>query len=87
MLGYNGTMYCPFNQGFVLIKDENECKASAESWGKPFSATGCFQTIYPGCVYNGENTYFSTCYNFVYNTTSRYASVCKGKYIEFMYFW
>ena len=85
MLGDRGTMSCPFHLGFLLIEDENECRASAKSWGKPFHSTGCYKTKRPGCFDTGDDTYFSTCYN--NERSSRYASVCKGKYIAFIYLW
>ena len=73
ILGEQGAMNCP--DGFIIVKDEDECRTSASKFDKPFKGVGCWHTEISGCLDNGPGIYFSNCAQ--WSTRHNHAAVCK----------
>ena len=69
-------MNCPM--GFQLVTEQDECIKSATALGKLFAHVGCYATEIPGCLYNGDTIWLSTCKS---THASHHVGVCKGEYL------
>ena len=82
-IGDKGSMNCP--EGSSIVKNEDECRTSADVFNMPFKTVECTKLGIAGCFANvSDNTFsFNTCTktNLIENNRNKtHAAVCKGKY-------